>query len=222
MLNKNKMIFVIATVMMFVMMPALVAEAKGKPKLTTKSKTVTVGTSSTITLQNAGKTKWKTSNKNVVGISKVKKNKVIIKAKKKGKATITAIYKKKKYKITITVKSKNKPQIKDNLVLNATDVKLYYMSDTAKRFVKEDKSHLREFRFKVKGTDKEVNCWELVGENSDFFDITSDGLVTIFWGPAYDDWTQSATVKATLEDGRVLTANVTVYSEMNYYINELF
>lgn len=185
MLHNKKMIFVIATIVMLVMMPALVAEAKGKPKLTTKSKTMTVGTSSSITLKNAGKTKWKTSNKNVVAISKVKKNKVIIKAKKKGKATITATYKKKKYKITITVKSKNKPQIEDNPVLNATDVKLYYMSDTAKRFVKEDKSHLREFRFKVTGTDKEVKSWELVGENSDFFDITSGGLVTIFWGPVF-------------------------------------
>ena len=222
MLHNKKMIFVIATIVMLVMMPALVAEAKGKPKLTTKSKTMTVGTSSSITLKNAGKTKWKTSNKNVIAISKVKKNKVVIKAKKKGKATITATYKKKKYKITITVKSKNKPQIEDNPVLNATDVKLYYMSDTAKRFVKEDKSHLREFRFKVTGTDKEVKSWELVGENSDFFDITSGGLVTIFWGPDYDDWSQSATVKATLVDGRVLTAKVTVYSEMNFYINELF
>ena len=53
MLHNKNMIFVIATFMMFVMMSALVAEAKGKPKLTTKSKTMTVGTSSSITLKNA-------------------------------------------------------------------------------------------------------------------------------------------------------------------------
>ena len=53
MLHKKKMIFVVATIVMLVMMPALVAEAKGKPKLTTKSKTLTVGTSSSITLKNA-------------------------------------------------------------------------------------------------------------------------------------------------------------------------
>lgn len=101
MLHNKKMIFVIATIVMLVMMPALVAEAKGKPKLTTKSKTLTVGNSSSITLKNAGKTKWKTSNKNVVAISKVKKNKVIIKAKKKGKATITATYKKKNIRLPL-------------------------------------------------------------------------------------------------------------------------
>ena len=203
-------------------MPSIDAEAKGKPRLTTKSKTVTVGSTLTVTLKNAGKTKWKTSNKKVLAITKCKKNKVTIKAKSAGKATITAKYKNKKYKIVIKVKLKKNPEVKDEPILNATDVSLYYMSDRAKRFVKDDKSHLREFRFRVSGTKKEVKKWELVGEDSGFFDITSYGLVTVFWGPYYDDWSKSATVKATLEDGRVLTAKVTAFSEMNFYINEQF
>lgn len=218
---KKKSILMIVVIMIMVMIPTIVVEAKGKPKLTTKSKTLAVGETSTITLKNAGKTKWKTSNKKVVAITKTKKNKVTIKAKKVGNATVIAKYKNKKYKITIKVKAKKKQDpVKDNPVLNATDVELYYMSNDAKKYVKDDKSHLRQFQFKVNGTDKEVKIWTIEGEDADFFHMTTSGLLTADMGPTYDEWSKSATVKAKLVDGRILTTTVTVYSEMNIYLEK--
>lgn len=83
-------------------------------------------------------------------------------------------------------------------------------------------NHLREFRFRVSGIKKEVRTWKLEGEGKDFFQITDYGLVTMVWGPSYNDWSQTVTVKAILEDGRELTAKVTSYSESNFYMNALF
>ena len=203
-------------------MPPVSVQAKAKPKLSVTSKTVYVGETVTIKLKNAKKVKWKTSKKSVVSIVKKKGNKATIKAKKAGKATITATYKKKTYKCRITVKKKPKTVQKDNPVLNATDVSLYYLGDAYKNHIQYDASHLREFRFRVSGTKKEVRKWTLEGEGKDFFQITDYGLVTMQWGSAYSDWSQTATVKATLEDGRVLTASVTCYAESNIYTNKLF
>ncbi|MDE7424672.1 MAG: Ig-like domain-containing protein [Lachnospiraceae bacterium] len=211
-------ICIILLVAMFI--PLENVQAKAKPKLSAKNKTMYVGKTAVITLKNAGKVKWKTSKKSVVTITKKKKNKVTISAKKAGKATITATYKKKTYKCRITVKTKKAEQ--DNPVLNATDVSLYYLGDTYKSYIQYDPNHLREFRFRVSGTKKEVRTWKLEGEGKDFFQITDYGLVTMTWGPSYSDWSQTATVKAILEDGRVLTAKVTCYAESNIYANELF
>lgn len=219
-MKKRDIIFLICFMLLLVMIPSVSVRAKGKPKLSTKTRTLTVNKTAIITLKNAGKTKWKTSKKSVVAIVKKKKNKVTIKAKKPGKATITATYKKKKYKITFKVKKKKKPAVKDNPVLNAADVTLYHMDDYARKYVTEDSSHLREYRFRVSGTNKEVKNWTIEGENAGYFDITSYGRVTTFWGPEFEAEKVSATVKAELEDGRILTATVTAYSELNLYIEK--
>lgn len=206
--------------LLMIFFPVGKVQAKAKPRLSAKNKTLYVGKTAVLTLKKAGKVKWKTSKKSVAAITK-KKNKVSIKAKRTGKATITAVYKSKKYKCRITVKKKPETTVKDNLVLNATDVSLYYLGDTYKSYIWYDASHLREFRFRVSGTKKEVRTWKLEGEGKDYFEITDYGLVTMVWGPSYDDWTQTATVKAVLEDGRELTAKVTCYAESNIYMNTL-
>lgn len=205
-----------------VFFPAENVHAKAKPKLSVKNKTMYVGKTAVLTLKNAGKVKWKTSKKSVVIITKKRKNKVTIQAKKAGKATITATYKKKTYKCRITVKKKANKTEQDNPMLNATDVSLYYLGDTYKSYIRYETKHLREFRFRVSGTKKEVRTWKLEGEGKDYFEITDYGLVTMVWGPSYDVWTQTATVKAVLEDGRELTAKVTSYAEVNIYTNKLF
>lgn len=215
-------LFICMVLLAGLFMPPESVHAKAKPKLSVTSKTVYVGNTVTIKLKSAKKVKWKTSKKSVVSIVKKKGNKATIKAKKVGKATITATYKKKTYKCRITVKKKPKTVQKDNTVLNATDVSLYYLGDTYKNYIQYDASHLREYRFRVSGTKKEVRKWTLEGEGKDFFQITDYGLLTMQWGPAYSDWSQTATVKATLEDGRVLTAKVTCYEESNIYTNKLF
>lgn len=215
-------LFICMVLLVTMFFPLENVQAKAKPKLSVKTKTMYVGKTAVITLKRAGKVKWKTSKKSVVAITKKKKNKVTIKAKKAGKATITATYKKKTYKCRVTVKKKPKKAEKDNPVLNATDVSLYYLGDTYKDYIQYDPNHIREFRFRVSGTKKEVRTWELEGEGKDFFQITDYGLVTMQWGPTYEEWSQTATVKATLEDGRVLVAKVTCYAESNIYTNKLF
>lgn len=220
--KRDYCLFICMVILVTIFFPLENAQAKAKPKLSVKNKTMYVGKTATLTLKNAGKVKWKTSKKSIVTITRKKQNKVIIKAKKAGKATITATYKKKTYKCRITVKKKAKKTEQDNPVLNATDVSLYYLGDTYKSYIQYEPTHLREFHFRVSDTKKEVRTWKLEGEGKDFFQITDYGLVTMTWGPSYSDWSQTATVKAILEDGRELTAKVTCYAESNIYTNELF
>lgn len=215
-------LFICMVLLVTIFIPLVNVQAKAKPKLSVKTKTMNEGKTTVITLKNAGKVKWKTSKKSVVTITKKKINKVAIKAKKAGKATITATYKKKTYKCRITVKKRTKKVEQDNPRLNATDVSLYYLGDTYKSYIQYEPNLLREFRFRMSGTKKEVRTWKLEGEGKDFFQITGYGLVTMTWGPSYSDWSQTATVKAILEDGRVLTAKVTCYAESNFYMNTLF
>ena len=90
-----------------------------------------------------------------MAVTKKKGNTVTLKAKKKGTAIITAKYKKKTYKCKITVKGK-KPTA-DNPVLNSTDVTLYHLSNPDEKEFPYDKNHLREYRFRISGTKKEVS-----------------------------------------------------------------
>lgn len=202
----------------------MTAQAKTKPKLAVGKKNLTVGQVYKMKLKGVfrkSKVKWRTSKKSVVSITKKKGNTVTLKAKKKGTVVVTATYKKKKYKCKITVKGKEK-QVADNPVLNSSDVELYYLSEEYKDYITYDKNHLREYRFRVSGTKKEVREWKISGENTDFFSITDYGLLQMDWEPAYIKPCVTATVIAVLEDGRTLTAAVRAYSEVNIYIDKLF
>lgn len=208
-------------------LPGMVAEAKTKPGLAEKKKAVTAGQTYQLKLKGVSrraKVKWKTSKKTVVSIAKKKGNTVTLKAKNKGTALVTATYKKKKYKCRITVRAEEKKQEQaaDNPALSSSDVALYYLSDEYKDYITYDSSHLREYRFRVSGTKKEVRDWKISGEDADFFSITEYGLLQMDWEPAYTEPCVTATVTAVLEDGRKLTANVQGYSEGNIYMDTIF
>lgn len=221
--NRIVILFVLALLMLI---PGMAAEAKTKPKLTAKKKTMTVGQTYKLKLKGVpgkAKVKWKTSKKSVVSISKQKGNIITLKAKKKGTAVIIATYKKKKYKCKVTVKAKEKTEpTADNPVLNSRDVTLYYLSEEYKGYITYDSSHLREHRFRVSGTKKEVRDWKITGKGADYFRITDYGLLQMDWEPAYVEPCVTATVTAILEDGRKLTATVRAYSETNIYIDKIF
>ena len=55
---------------------------------------------------------------------------------------------------------KNPEPVADNLVLNSRDVALYYLSEEYKNYITYDSSHLREYRFRVSGTKREVRDWK--------------------------------------------------------------
>ena len=221
--NRIVILFVLALLMLI---PGMAAEAKTKPKLTAKKKTMTVGQTYKLKLKGVSgiaKVKWKTSKQSVVSIVKKKGNTVTLKAKKKGTAVITAVYKKKKYRCRVTVKAKKKTEsTADNPALNSNDVTLYYLSEEYKNYITYDKNHLREYRFRVSGTKKEVRDWKISGEDAGYFKITDYGLLQLNYGPAYIDPYVTATVMAVLEDGRKLTATVKAYSELNIYIDTVF
>ncbi|MCM1222976.1 MAG: Ig-like domain-containing protein [Lachnospiraceae bacterium] len=205
------------------LLPGMAAEAKSKPKLAAKTKALTVGQTYKLKLKGVSgkaKVKWKTSKKSVVSIAKKKGNTVTLKAKKKGTAVITATYKKKKYKCQITVKEKKKAA--DNPKLSSSDVALYYLSEEYKDYITYDKSHIREYRFRVSGTKKEVRDWEISGEDADYFKITEYGLLQMEWEPTYMQQCVTATVTAVLEGGRKLTARVRGYSDVNIYMDTIF
>lgn len=217
-----RIIFFALAVML--VLPGMAAEAKTKPKLAAGKKNLTVGQVYKLKLKGVSrkaKVKWKTSKKSVVSITKKKGNAVTLKAKKKGTAVVTTTYKKKKYKCKITVKTKEKPAA-DNPVLNSSGVTLYYLSKQYKDYITYDSSHLREYRFRVSGTKKEVRDWKITGEDADYFKITDYGLLQMEWEPAYVQPCVTATVTAFLEDGRKLTATVRAYSELNIYIDSIF
>lgn len=220
--RKSRMIilFVLA---LLLLIPGMAAEAKTKPKLAAKKKTITAGQTYELKLKGVSKKakiKWKTSKKSVVSIAKKKGNSITLNAKKKGTAVVTAAYKKKKYKCKITVKEKKK-EAADHPVLNSSDVTLYYLSEEYKDYISYDSSHIREYRFRVSGTKKEVRDWKLGGKGADYFRITDYGLLQMDWEPAYIEPCVTATVTAILEDGRKLTAIVRAYSETNIYIDKL-
>ena len=222
--RKSRTVILFALVLLM-LIPGMAAEAKTKPKLATKKKTMTVGQTYKLKLKGVpgkAKVKWKTSKKSVVSIAKKKGNTVTLKAKKKGTAVVTAIYKKKKYRCKVTVKAKKRQPAADNPVLNSRDVTLYYLAEEEKNYIKYDSSHLREYRFRVSGTKKEVRDWKITGEGAGYFKITDYGLLQMNFGPAYVEPCVTATVTAVLEDGRKLTAAVRAYSELNIYIDKVF
>ena len=186
--SKNRMILLFAVALMF-LLPDISAEAKTKPKLETGKTTMTVGQKCELKLNGvpgrAG-VKWRTSNKRVVSIAKRKGNTVTFKTVKKGTAVVTATYKKKKYWCRVTVKAgrKKKPAA-DHPVLNSSGVTLYYLSEEYKDYISYDSSHLREYRFRVSGTKKEVRDWKISGEDAGYFKITDYGLLQLNYGLAY-------------------------------------
>ena len=219
---KKKMIFMAVMVLIVSSFVSVPTEAKAKPKLSIKSKTVYVGKTATIKLKNAGKVKWKTSKKSVVSISKNKRNKVWIKAKKAGKATVTATYKKKTYKCRITVKKKKEKQPEaDNPVMNVKDITLHYVSEEDKPYLQLDSSHIYQYQFQVTGTKQEVLRWSVTGEGKTYFRIDDKGLLTMQFGPAYGKDGIHATVVAKLENGKEVMAQVHGYSEAVLYVEKV-
>lgn len=108
----------ILTLIVTLLIPVTQSEAASKKvKLSATSKTLTVGDTAKLTLNNAqGTVTWSSSNKKVVTVSKGK-----ITAKAAGKAVITAKNKGKSYKCNVTVKAKEK---KVEAKLNYTSLEL--------------------------------------------------------------------------------------------------
>lgn len=225
-------------VLLLVILPEGAAEAKGsKYELSITKRTMTEGKNYTLRLKKAKNVRWKSSDESVVKVKKKSGEKVVILAKKKGKATITASCHGKKYRCKVMVKAKKKEGQEndkketsdsdgssdtDAPVLNATTVSLYYRFGGYADLLPVDPSHKDSFRLKVSGTKKEVRKWELSGEDTFFFTITDYGLVTLKHGTDYTEPCAEVTAKATLTDGRTLTAAVRGYNEVNLYLDSLF
>ena len=139
-MRRKSRIMILFALAFLLLAPGITAEAKAKPKLAAKKKTMTVGQTYKLKLKGVSgraKVKWKTGKKSVVSIAGGKGNTVTLKAKKKGTAVVTAAYKKKKYKCRITVRAKKKEEpAADSPVLSSRDVTLYYLADEEKDYIK--------------------------------------------------------------------------------------
>lgn len=78
-MRKQSIIFIICVLLVTLVSPVITVEAKAKPKLSIKAKTMTVGENYKLKLKkvsSSAKVKWKTSKKSVVAIAKKKGNTV--------------------------------------------------------------------------------------------------------------------------------------------------
>ncbi len=236
-MEKKRWVWILSAVLL-VCMPVGIAGAKTNGNKLSE-KTMTVGERCTLRWKKAGGVRWKSSSSSVVGVKKKSGGSAVLLAKKKGKAMITASYQGKKYRCKVTVRTENKTNGQgadkegadghcsgtsdaDAPMLNADMVSLYYRPAAYLNLLPAKSSHKNSFRLKVSGTKKEVKKWELLGEDTYFFTITDDGLVTLKHGTDYTEPCAEVMAKATLTDGRTLTAAVRGYNEVNLYLDSLF
>jgi hypothetical protein len=233
-LSVRCLLLVATVIVTFTILSVTEVEAKSKKKcrLSYTSKTMEQGELYNISLKGvpksvkAKKIRWKSSNKKVVSIRSKKKNKAVLMAKKEGTAKITATYKGKKYNCNVRVVSDTEADNKektDNPVLNATSVELHYIPDYAVAYLGKNSSYQYSFQFKVSGTDEDVKSWSIEGDKEAQirYRIDDGGNIYMFCGNNYSDDYTECTVKATLSDGRVLTASVKGYDDVGIYVRKV-
>ncbi|HCJ08757.1 MAG TPA: hypothetical protein DHV96_10515, partial [Lachnospiraceae bacterium] len=167
------------------------------------------------------KIKWKSSNKKVVSIYSNKKNKAVLRAKKCGNAKITAIYKGRKYTCRVSVVKDLEQKKADNPSLNASSVVIHYLPDYAVPYIKKNTAYNYSFQFTVSGTDESVRSWSIEGDPAvaKRYHITDKGLLyKVFGDDDYRTEYTECTVKAELTNGKVLTAGIRGYDDVNIFI----
>ena len=121
--KKTMLLFTIVMSMILLLSLSGTASAKSKVKLSTTKKTLEVGQSFTLKLQNNNsKVKWSVSNSKIK-ITKSSKKQAKIKALKKGSATVKAKVGKKTYKCKITIKAAKNTSTNNENNFNEKDAK---------------------------------------------------------------------------------------------------
>ena len=188
-----------------------------------------------LTLKNVpsgAKITWKSSNPKVVKIKEKIDRGIWYVIKTSGKARITARYKGHTYTCRITVKKEKatptptkSPEVtpepddpdpeETGVSLNATEVKLYYCSDSMVPII-HDPDLPREFQFKLLGTAKKPT-WTLTYDDKPGLNLSKDGLLEFS-----DLWIspkREATVTARLSNTQKYTAHVTLINEEEIVYN---
>lgn len=230
-LSVRCLLLAVAVILAFSILSVTEVEAKSKKyRLSYTSKTMEQGELYNISLKGvpksvkAKKIKWKSSNKKIVSVQSKKKNNAVIMARKKGTARITATYKGKKYTCKIRVVSDTETDKKeDNPVLNAASVELHYIPDYAVAYIGKNPSYQYSFQFKVSGMEADVRSWSIEGDKEAQirYRIKDSGNIYMFCGNSYSDEYTECTVKATLTNGKVLTASVKGYDDTGIYVRSV-
>ncbi len=118
--SKKKLLLSILLMLAVAMSLAVTTYAKAKPQLSGKTLTINVGESAKLTLINAKRAKWTSSNKKVAGVKRG-----LVVGKKPGKAVITAQVGKKKLKCKVTVVS---VPVVQTYVCNTNTMKFHYIT----------------------------------------------------------------------------------------------
>lgn len=142
----TKLLFTIALSLLLAFSMNVGVSAKGKVKLSATKKTLEIGQSFTLKLQNnTSKVKWSVSNSKVK-ITKSSKKQAKIKAMKKGSATVKAKVGKKTYKCKVTVKEKKNLSVPSEVVFEKDGISIQTDSIT-----ENDKGYTLNFIANNKG-----------------------------------------------------------------------
>ena len=240
-MNIRLVLAVIAVALAWSMYFPLSVEARLKRHLSAKNKTLSVGQEYTLKMKGISskdkkkgrKVRWKVSDKSVALIKGKKNYSITLRARKTGNVKVSGIYRGKKYTCKIRVKddtsgkqdSEELPDAdedKSNIHLNASEVSIYYLSDTDKKYLSESDNHIYSYHFKVEGISKNMDVkWSIESEDKVSSFKVDHGRVYMWKSPGYEENHEDALVVATLEDGRRFTAKLHGFSERNEAVKNI-
>lgn len=232
---------VLAMALVWSLYSPLSVQAKPKRHLSAKAKTLSVGQEYTVKMKGisskdkkkARKVKWKVSDKSVTLIKGKKSFSITLRARKAGNVKVSGTYRGKKYTCKIMVKDgtfgeqdpeevTDTDEDKSNIHLNMSEINIYYLSDTDKKYLSESDNHIYSCQFKVEGINKNTDVkWSIESEDKVSSFKVDHGRVYMWKNPGYEENHENALVVATLENGRRFTAKLHGYSERNEAVKDI-
>lgn len=239
--NIRLILAVIVVALIWSLYSPLSVEARLKRHLSAKDKMLSVGQEYTLKMKGISskdkkkgrKVKWNVSDKSVAVIKDKKNYSITLRARKTGNVKVSGTYLGKKYTCKIMVKDEtfgeqdseevtDADEDKSNIYLNASEVNIYYLSDTDKKYLSESDNHIYSYQFKVEGINKNtVVKWSIESEDKVSSFKVDHGRVYMWMNPRYDENHEDALVVATLENGRRVTAKLHGYSERNEAVKNI-
>lgn len=110
-------------------------------------------------------------------------------------------------------------------IFERTCVHFYgYILDEDRPYITQASGHISSFQFEISGVPKdEIVRWSIEqGSNSDFFQVTDNGKVSLVIDPSDFDEAIDATLTAKLENGTKLKARLHGYSERGIAVKKAF
>ena len=244
-MNKNTNLRIVLAILVVVLawsvFSPLPVVAKVRSHLSVKNKKLSVGQEYTLKMKGISakdkkkgrKVRWKVSNKSVILIKGKKDFSITLRARKTGNVKVTGIYRGKKYTCKIKVKDdgagEQKPkeqtdtnENQPNIHMNASELNIYFLSATDKKYLSESENHTYSYQFKVEGIKKSTDVkWSIESDEKVSCFKVDNGRVYMWRSPGYEENHEDAFVVASLSDGTRITAKLHGYSERNEAVKNI-